>query len=694
MRRAGMALAMALLPTVAWAAAEVDQLPTIIITGRVPPDAATERIYGTIQLDGPWLDAAPERRLDEALRSVPGFSLFRRTGSTSAHPTAQGVSLRSLGPNGAGRTLVLVDDIPVNDPFGGWVYWSRLPTAAIASVAVTEGSGAGPWGNQALDGVIRITTKPLNGGEARAGSNGLVEGTAGAAAGGVSILAHASRSDGSYLVRSDQRGPIDTQAGWDDAWVDVKAQGEAGPLALAGTVSAFHEHRGNGTPFQENGTDALEGSLRFSAADGPLGLLWHGTLYLRRYVFKNRFSSVNAARTAETPALDQYRVPATAAGGSLSTTVEEGGGRRTVLGADLRWAEGATHERFQPVAGVFQRDRDAGGDQVVGGVYAEQTWPLAETIDLHGGVRLDGWATGDGHRVERSLVPIGGQTGVVTRNDHYDDRGGALPTARLGADWRPELFGKPGDWTLRAAAYTGFRLPTINELYRPYRVGNDIVEANARLKPERLAGVEAGVTWAPATGPTVSLTAYHDGVTDAVDNVQITDRPGTVPGFGVVVPAGGTFAQRRNLDRVRAEGVEMRATWALDPTLDAGLGYLWSRSTVLRADGLPALVGKRLSQSPLHTGTADLTWTPVAAVTTALRVKASGQQYEDGLNTRPLAPTVTVDLSAAWRVRESLELFATAENLFDRTVESGRRVDGLVAIAPGRIISGGVRVNW
>ncbi|MBB6251478.1 TonB-dependent receptor plug domain-containing protein [Nitrospirillum iridis] len=677
------------LPGMAGAAPEpvpapVDEVPTVIITGRVPPDAATERIYGTLRLDGAWLDAAPERRLDEALRGVPGISLFRRTGSTSAHPTSQGISLRALGPNGAGRTLVLVDDIPVNDPFGGWVYWSRLPTAAIASVAVTEGSGAGPWGNQALDGVIRITTKPLEGGEVRVGSNGLAEGTAGAAAGGISVLAHASRSDGSYLVRSDQRGPVDTQAGWDDAFVDVKAQGNAGPLALAGTVSAFHEHRGNGTPIQENGTDALEGSLRLADADGPLGLPWHGTLYLRRYVFKNRFSSVNATRTAETPALDQYRVPATAAGGSLSTTVDEGGGRRTVLGADLRWAEGATHERFQPVAGIFTRDRDAGGDQIVGGAYAEQTWPLGAQIDLHGGVRLDGWATSDGHRVERVIL-----TGALTRDDSYAGRGGALPTARLGADWRPA-----SDWTVRAAAYTGFRLPTINELYRPYRVGNDIIEANAQLKPERMVGAEAGITWQPAHGPTVSLTAYHDGVTDAVDNVLITSQPGTVPGFGVFVPAGGTFAQRRNLDRVRAEGGEMRATWTLDPTVDAGVGYLWSRSTVLRADGFPQLVGKRLAQSPLHQGTADLSWTPSSAVTLALRAKASGQQYEDGLNSRSLAPTVTVDLSGTWHVRRYLDVFATAENLFDRTVESGRRIDGLVAVAPGRVISGGVRVNW
>ena len=70
---------------------------------------------------------SPALTLDDFLRRVPGFTLFRRTSSLVAHPTAQGVSLRGVGPSGASRSLVLADGIPLNDPFGGWVYWSRVP---------------------------------------------------------------------------------------------------------------------------------------------------------------------------------------------------------------------------------------------------------------------------------------------------------------------------------------------------------------------------------------------------------------------------------------------------------------------------------------------------------------------------------------------------------------------------------------
>ncbi|MCA1732903.1 MAG: Plug domain-containing protein, partial [Acidobacteria bacterium] len=68
-------------------------------------------------------DSAP-MALDEKLRRVPGFTLFRRSGSRFAHPTAQGVSLRGVGASGASRALVIDDGVPLNDPFGGWVYWN------------------------------------------------------------------------------------------------------------------------------------------------------------------------------------------------------------------------------------------------------------------------------------------------------------------------------------------------------------------------------------------------------------------------------------------------------------------------------------------------------------------------------------------------------------------------------------------
>ena len=64
---------------------------------------------------------SPAMVADDVLRQIPTFSLFRRTSSLASHPTTQGVSLRGIGPSGVSRTLVLLDGVPFNDPFGGWV---------------------------------------------------------------------------------------------------------------------------------------------------------------------------------------------------------------------------------------------------------------------------------------------------------------------------------------------------------------------------------------------------------------------------------------------------------------------------------------------------------------------------------------------------------------------------------------------
>src|SRR5204863_869585 len=100
--------------------------------------------------------SAPAVVADDVLRQIPTFSLFRRTSSLSSHPTAQGVSLRGIGPSGVSRTLVLVDGTPFNDPFGGWVYWTRVPLEDTDRIEVVDGSSSSLYGNYAMGGVINI----------------------------------------------------------------------------------------------------------------------------------------------------------------------------------------------------------------------------------------------------------------------------------------------------------------------------------------------------------------------------------------------------------------------------------------------------------------------------------------------------------------------------------------------------------
>src|ERR1700722_18961714 len=97
--------------------------------------------------------------LDDILRQAPGFSLFRRSGSLSANPTSQGVSMRGIGPSGTSRAAVLLDGIPINDPFGGWVYWTQVPSETIENIQVLNGAASDTFGTGAMGGVVNITSR-------------------------------------------------------------------------------------------------------------------------------------------------------------------------------------------------------------------------------------------------------------------------------------------------------------------------------------------------------------------------------------------------------------------------------------------------------------------------------------------------------------------------------------------------------
>jgi outer membrane receptor protein involved in Fe transport len=115
--------------------------------------------YSIATLSSTDLSTTAAATLDDTLRQVPGFSLFRRSGSRTANPTSQGVSLRGVGASGASRALVLADGIPLNDPFGGWVYWSRVPRTSVQSVEVLRGGASHLYGSAALGGVVHLLTR-------------------------------------------------------------------------------------------------------------------------------------------------------------------------------------------------------------------------------------------------------------------------------------------------------------------------------------------------------------------------------------------------------------------------------------------------------------------------------------------------------------------------------------------------------
>ncbi|WP_164975996.1 TonB-dependent receptor [Oleiharenicola lentus] len=669
--------------------AQTIALPTVVVSASRTAEAPEQVPFSVTALSGEQFRANPASSADGALRSVPGFSLFRRSDSLSANPTAQGVSLRGLGPSGASRSLVLLDGVPLNDPFGGWVAWSKVPRESLAAAEVVRGGGATAWGNAALGGIVQLLTESPGAAHGRlaaaygsfATHNTEIAVSQPLGTGTLQLLGRDFASDGFTLVAPEDRGPIDHPAASEHRWLSGRWRQEiAGGAAFTLTARTYDENRNNGTPYQRNASQEDFVSVALAGATGST-FAWDAVAYAQDQSFASTFSSVNAARTAETPASDQFAVPAEAFGAAWTGTWKRDQAR-TSAGFDWRRVRGETREHFTFSAGAFTRERVAGGTQEMAGLFFLHERALAPELRTTFGGRLDAWRETDGHRRETERA-----TGNMLRDDRYADRDGVELSPSAGLVWQPAA-----GWRVRAAAQQAFRRPTLNELYRPFRVGNVITEANAALETERATTAEFGIEH---TRDALSLgaTAFWNDLREAVGNVTLFRGPGSFPIVGFV-PADGLGRQRLNLERTRVQGLELSARWTPHATLSLTADYLYNDAKVRAASVAPGLVGKRLAQVPRHVATFGAAWRPAQSFTLTPRVRFLGQQFEDDENLQRLGAALVVDLGVSYRLNERLELYLNAENLTDERIETGRSADGLFNTGSPRLVLGGLRFAW
>jgi len=665
-------------------------LTPLVVTASRAPQALDRVAFSTRILTGAELLAAPTATLDGALRAVPGFSLFRRSDSFSANPTAQGVSLRGLGPSGASRSLVLLDGVPLNDPFGGWVLWTQLPRESIAGAEIVRGGGATAWGNAALGGVIQLLSPTLNEDYTTLSASAGAFTTRRAALGvtrrlgasSVQVFGETFTTAGFNLVAPERRGSIDEPAASNHSAFNVRARTRLGEnLESIVTARTFEETRHNGTPYQRNGSRSHFAALGLSGTVTP-ALTWNASAYAQHGRFASTFSSINATRTAETPASDQFAVPSRANGVAWSGAWLHVTDAKTSFGFDARNVRGETQENFTFTNGAYTRQRFAGGRQAFAGLFALHEQPLARDFTLTLGARLDDWRESDGHRRESINA-----TGALARDDHYADQHGIEFSPSAGLVWRTT-----SELRLRAATQEAFRRPTLNELYRPFRAGSTVTEANPALRTERVTSAEVGADWTRgAFGLTGAI--FWNELRDAVGNVTVARGPGTFPIVGTLA-AGGLGRQRLNLDTTRVRGIEFSTNYRLNERLRFTAEALWNEATVRRADVAPALEGKRVAQVPRHTLTFGGTWRALGGITLTPRLRWIGAQYEDDENTLRLGEVVVIDLGAVYPLGRGWELFVSAENLGNARIETGRSADGVVNTGTPRLGLAGVRGSW
>jgi outer membrane receptor protein involved in Fe transport len=651
--------------------------PEIVVTGHglaAPPGDAA---YAVTTIDRARLTDTASDRLDDVLRDAAGVAQFRRSDSRSAHPTSQGVTLRGLGGNASSRALVLLDGVPQADPFGGWVAFPAYLPDRLGSVRITRGGGSGYTGPGALAGTIELSSgTPQELGPLRAslayGSRKSLDadavGSAKLGSGFVTIAGQYARGDGFVPIVAEDRGPVDRAATYAQASLALRGVVDLGGTELQANLSGFRDRRDRGVDFTAVKSDGADASLRL-VHRGPWG--WSALAYLQERAFASGFASVNDARTSVAATLNQYNVPAIGVGGRIELQPPIGGGVTLRLGADGRVVSGRTQELFTYVAGVPTRRRDAGGQSLTLGSFADASLESGP-LTLSAGARLDHWNITGGHLLERAL------TGATLTDLRFAARDGWEATGRLGAAYRVSEA-----VTLRTAAYRGWRLPTLNELYRPFRVGADATAANAALDPERLTGAEAGLDLTPVPGLAIHATGYWSRLDGAIANVTIANGPGIFPGVGVV-SAAGVYRQRQNLDSVEARGVEIDARYALR-NFNLSASYAFADSRV-HGRGLAApLDGMRPAQTAANQASATIGW-HTRETGVSLTARYTGPQFEDDQNTRLLASAVTVDASLRLPVAAGFGIELRGENLADARVEAGISGPGVVERASPRTL--------
>jgi outer membrane receptor protein involved in Fe transport len=599
-------------------------------------------------LDRARLDATAAPALDDALREVAGFALFRRAGSRVANPTAQGVSLRGTGGSGASRAVVLWDGLPLTDPFGGWVAWARVPLLWLERVEVVEGGVSSLYGSGALGGVVQALTRR----DAPAVAVELAGGDAGQASAAFFASARRGRSlfraagearafGGYVLVPEDARGAVDTEAG--ARHLTGSAAWELRPNVasrLTLTASAFGESRKNGTPLQTNDTSLQALSAGWTTAGARLGTL-DASAWWQSQVYHQAFSAVVAGRASEAPTRLQ-RVPSDAVG--LGLVWSRAFGTRTAwsAGADARRTDGRSDETpfvaARPGALV-----SAGGRETVAAAFVRAQVAAADRLTLAAGARYDRWRSGE--RADRRWSP------------------------QLGASFRAS-----DRLQLTAGSYGAFRAPTLNERYRSFRVGDTLTLAEPDLSPERLAGAELGLAWS-ARGIRARTSVFAARIGDPVVSRTLAVTPTLVT------------RRRANLGRTSTRGLSVDVEGRLGP-VDLAAGYTGLDARVDAFPEDPALVGRALPQVPRHQAALSARAGGPRVLLVSVLVRGSTRQFEDDRTAWALSGYVTADVRASRRFG-AVDAFAVCENVTGERYDVGRLPTPTVG--PPRLFRAGVR---
>lgn len=558
------------------------------------------------------------------------------------------------------------------------------------------GGGVSPWGTASLGGVIAVdsrvlTDAPFTFMEAAAGDRLRHQA-------GISFATdvqqartrifgtlHETDFRGYQVVSKDTRGPVDVRADSSQQSFDAgirHAFSEARDWQITLRTQGSKEQRGNGTRLANNSGEAIDFSMRLTRESSPEEWATEGILFAQKREFQSVFTSVSADRKSESLSLDQFAVPSNQWGWIQRFRIPIGDTHQLRTGFEITEKEGFTEERFSYSGGGFTKQRKAGGRQSAAAVFLHETWRPNTKWEFSTGARVDLQRDFSGSLREWRIAD-----GSSTLHRTFADRTQINPQLSLTSQWSPL-----NTLDCTASAYFGARNPTLNELYRPYRVGNLITIANAGLKPEKSLGAECGLLWRPIEKTSFRARAFANQMTDAIANLTLIRGPGTFPDWGTI-SAGGTGARRENIEGASVCGLDFGVEQNLPFGVTVNASWLTTRSRVERCTLQSSLEGRRLPQIPVHQGNIRVqgdhkSWNWSATL------RYVGGQFDDDSNQYKLSSYITLDARVTKRIGERLDVFASVENAFDNEIQTRLDATGSIGVGAPRMCTAGFRKSF
>lgn len=625
----------------------------------------------------------PAIALDDKLRQQAGFELFRRSSSRVQNPTSQGISLRGLGSTAASRTLVLQDNVPMNDAFGGWIHWDEIPTEAIETVNLATGGGSDLYGSSALGGVIdvvpsRPTTALVDlsalGGGQDTSSVG-IRGDVGDERWRQLLAADSFRTAGYIPTAPALAGVVDVpanvhyQAVRDETDRSFGAGSkDANRAFLIGNM--LNEAHGNGTPIQTNATRLWRyiGGDDWNAGAKASGRV---RLFGSDEGYRQSFSSINAARSSES--LTRLQHVRTQELGASSDAAFGFSQVAIVAGVDVRDIRATDNETPisagapSGIADTTSRQRFLGG---FGEALATGHSGLFRDISAALSLRLDSVSNLDTRIITQpSSLP---QPAITPNRSEF------IASPRFGVVRR---IGS--ETSLHASVFRAFRSPTMNELYRTGQVGQETTQANSQLQSERATGWEIGANFASPSGlVALAGTYFWTEINRPVSAVLISST------------ATSILDKRENLGQIVSQGTELHLDLRPHQAVSATIEYQYAHAVVTRFSAQPSLVANWIPEVPRQSFTAQLRAERPRFGEFTLAARASGHVYDDSANTYAyiLHSFFSLDLSARHDFGSHWSASLIFDNLLNQRPDVARTP--ILTLGSPFLAEGGLAFHW